>query len=179
MKTHIGDKLFEDIPRRVAKFRENRSRDVETPVDEKKYKLECWKLTCQFPTWQSPVWSSSRRHKWLITNQPLHESLVSLSSVRVHLQLTQSQSWLPWQGKGETRLLFRTTLSPALTQSHSVSLSLTQSHSVSHSLTQSHSVSLRVTQSHWVSLNLTQSHSVSVSRRLYLGNGARYEVIYY
>ena len=39
----------------------------------------------------------SHRHKWLITNHPLHESLMSLSSVRVHLQLMQSQNWLPWQ----------------------------------------------------------------------------------
>ena len=61
------------------------------------WKLECWQLTCQFPTWQSPVWSSTHRHKWLITNHPLHESLMSLSPVRVHLQLMQSQNWLPWQ----------------------------------------------------------------------------------
>ena len=61
------------------------------------YQLEYWQLTCQFPTWQSPVWSSSHRHKWLITNHPLHERLMSLSSARVHLQLMQSQNWLPWQ----------------------------------------------------------------------------------
>ena len=60
-------------------------------------KLECWQLTCQFPTWQSPVWSSSQCHKWLIPNHPLHESLMSLSSVRVNLQLMESQNWLPWQ----------------------------------------------------------------------------------
>ena len=30
-------------------------------------------------------------------NHPLHESLMSLSSVRVNLQLMQSQNWLPWQ----------------------------------------------------------------------------------
>jgi len=32
----IGDKLFQDIPRRVAKFCENRPRDVEKSVDGKK-----------------------------------------------------------------------------------------------------------------------------------------------
>jgi len=36
LNTAIGDKLFQDIPRRVAKFRENRSRDVENLVDGKK-----------------------------------------------------------------------------------------------------------------------------------------------
>jgi len=46
--------------------------------------IKCWQLTCQFPTWQSPAWNSSNRHKWLKTNHPLHESLISLSSVRVH-----------------------------------------------------------------------------------------------
>ena len=29
MNTPIGDKLFQDIPRRVAKFRENQPKDVE------------------------------------------------------------------------------------------------------------------------------------------------------
>jgi len=56
-----------------------------------------WQLTCQFTTWQSPAQSSSHFHKWLITNHPLHESIMSLSSIRVHLQLMQSQNWLPWQ----------------------------------------------------------------------------------
>jgi len=36
MNTPIGDKLFQDIPRRVAKFRENRPRDVEKSVDGKR-----------------------------------------------------------------------------------------------------------------------------------------------
>jgi len=36
MNTPIGDKLFQDIPRRVAKFRENRPSDVEKSVNEKK-----------------------------------------------------------------------------------------------------------------------------------------------
>ena len=35
MNTHIRDKLFQDIPRRVAKFRENRPRDDEKLVDGK------------------------------------------------------------------------------------------------------------------------------------------------
>ena len=35
MNTPIGDKLFQNIPRRVAKFRENRPRDVEKSVDGK------------------------------------------------------------------------------------------------------------------------------------------------
>jgi len=38
MNTPIGDKVFQDIPRRVAKFRENRRRDVEKSVDWKKNK---------------------------------------------------------------------------------------------------------------------------------------------
>jgi len=36
MNTPIRDQLFQDIPRRVAKFRENRPRDVENLVDGKK-----------------------------------------------------------------------------------------------------------------------------------------------
>ena len=36
MNIPIGDKLFQNIPRRVAKFRENRPRDVEKSVDGKK-----------------------------------------------------------------------------------------------------------------------------------------------
>ena len=36
MKTPIGDELFQDIPRRVVKFRDNRPRDVENLVDGKK-----------------------------------------------------------------------------------------------------------------------------------------------
>jgi len=34
MNTPIGDKLFQDILRRMAKFRENRPRDVKKLVDE-------------------------------------------------------------------------------------------------------------------------------------------------
>jgi len=36
MNTPIGDKLFQDIRRRMAKFRENLPRDVEKSVDGKK-----------------------------------------------------------------------------------------------------------------------------------------------
>jgi len=36
MNTPIEDKLFQDISHRVAKFRENRPRDVEKSVDGKK-----------------------------------------------------------------------------------------------------------------------------------------------
>jgi len=36
MNTPIGDKLFQGILRRVAKFRENQSRDLENSVDGKK-----------------------------------------------------------------------------------------------------------------------------------------------
>ena len=32
MNTHIGDKIFQEIPRRVAKFRKNRLGDVEISV---------------------------------------------------------------------------------------------------------------------------------------------------
>jgi len=35
MNTPIGDKLFQNIPRRVEKFRENRPRDVENQWTEK------------------------------------------------------------------------------------------------------------------------------------------------
>ena len=68
--------------------------------------LECWRLTCQFPTGQSPAWSSSdlRNHDFKEsdqqtrkTNHHLYESIMSLSPVRVHLRLTQSQNWLAWQ----------------------------------------------------------------------------------
>jgi len=37
MNTHIGDKIFQDTSRRVAKFRENRPRDVEKSVVGKRY----------------------------------------------------------------------------------------------------------------------------------------------
>jgi len=36
MNTPIGDRLFQNIPRCVAKFRENRPRDIENSVDGKK-----------------------------------------------------------------------------------------------------------------------------------------------
>ena len=36
MNTAIGDKLFQNIPRRVAMFRENRPRDVEKSMDGKR-----------------------------------------------------------------------------------------------------------------------------------------------
>ena len=36
MKTPIGDELFEDIPRGVANFDQNRPRDVENLVGGKK-----------------------------------------------------------------------------------------------------------------------------------------------
>jgi len=35
LNTPIGDKLFQDIPRHVAKFPENRPRDIEKSVDGK------------------------------------------------------------------------------------------------------------------------------------------------
>ena len=38
MNTHIGDKIFQDTLRRVAKFRENRPRDVEKSAVGKKDK---------------------------------------------------------------------------------------------------------------------------------------------
>jgi len=44
VNTPIEDKLFQDISRRVAKFRENRPSDVENSVDGKekiKKKLHC------------------------------------------------------------------------------------------------------------------------------------------
>ena len=44
MNTPIGRNQFQNIPRRVAKFRENRFRDVEKSLNEKKdmTKLEMW-----------------------------------------------------------------------------------------------------------------------------------------
>jgi len=41
MNSHIGDKIFQNTPRRAAKFRENRPRDVEKYVARKKIKLCC------------------------------------------------------------------------------------------------------------------------------------------
>jgi len=38
MNTHIGDKIFQDTPHRVAKFRENRPTNVEISVVGKKIK---------------------------------------------------------------------------------------------------------------------------------------------
>jgi len=45
----------------------------------------------------NPERATNRHRGWLKTNHPLYESLVSLFSVSVHLQLMQSQNWLPWQ----------------------------------------------------------------------------------
>jgi len=42
MNTPIGDKLFQDIPHRVANFRENRPKDVENSVDGKNKTPEMW-----------------------------------------------------------------------------------------------------------------------------------------
>jgi len=39
MNSHIGDKIFQNTPRRVAKFRENRPKDVEKCVVGKKDKI--------------------------------------------------------------------------------------------------------------------------------------------
>jgi len=110
MNTHIREKLFQEIPRRVAQFGENRPRYEEKSVDGKNYiKLECWQLTCQFPTGQSPAWSSSDRRNYdtresdqqtqglTENNRHLYESIMSLSPVRFHLQLMWSQNWWPWQ----------------------------------------------------------------------------------
>jgi len=41
MNIPVGDKLFQNIPRRVEQFRENRPRNDEKSVDGKKKKLEC------------------------------------------------------------------------------------------------------------------------------------------
>jgi len=38
MNAPTGKRLLQDIPRRVAKFRENRPRDVENSMDGKKIK---------------------------------------------------------------------------------------------------------------------------------------------
>jgi len=38
MNTHIGDKIFQDTPRHMAKFHENQPRDVEKSVVGKKAK---------------------------------------------------------------------------------------------------------------------------------------------
>jgi len=38
MSTHVGEKIFQNTPRRVAKFRENRPRDVEKSMVGKKIK---------------------------------------------------------------------------------------------------------------------------------------------
>jgi len=46
MNTPVGDRLFQDIPRRVAKLRENRPRDIEKSVVGKKHTTK---------TQQSPV----------------------------------------------------------------------------------------------------------------------------
>jgi len=42
MNTPIGDKLFQNIPRRVTKFRENRPRQVEKSVDGQKDETRMW-----------------------------------------------------------------------------------------------------------------------------------------
>jgi len=42
MNTRIGDRLFQGIPCRAAKFRENRPRDVEKSVEGKNKKTTMW-----------------------------------------------------------------------------------------------------------------------------------------
>ena len=72
MNTPIGDKLFQDIPRRVANFRENRPRDVENLVDGIKLKkTRMLAINVSIPN---------------LTVARLEQSL---SSIRVHLQLMQ------------------------------------------------------------------------------------------
>jgi len=44
-----------------------------------------------------PERATNRRRGWLKTNHHLYESIMSLSPVRAHMQLMQSQNWLPWQ----------------------------------------------------------------------------------
>jgi len=50
MNTPIGDKLFQDMPRCVAKFRENRPRDVEKSVDGKKIKNRMLAINVSIPS---------------------------------------------------------------------------------------------------------------------------------
>jgi len=45
MNTHIGDKIFQETPRRVAKFCKNRPRDVEKSVVGKKIKQHDQNIT--------------------------------------------------------------------------------------------------------------------------------------
>ena len=62
--TPTGDRLFQDIPRRVAKFHENSVQGRRKIGVYVKKKLESWQLTYQFTTWQSLVWSSFDRRKY-------------------------------------------------------------------------------------------------------------------
>jgi len=65
MNTPIGNKLSQDIPRGVAKFRENRPRDVERSVDEKKRKNsttktiagDCNKCRADSQRWKGMAWN--------------------------------------------------------------------------------------------------------------------------
>jgi len=45
MNTPVGDRPFQDIPRRVAKFCASRPRDVDKSVDRKKKKITRQKMT--------------------------------------------------------------------------------------------------------------------------------------
>jgi len=49
MNTPRGDSLFQIIPRRVAKFRENRPRDVEKSVDGKNKKTRMSAINVSIP----------------------------------------------------------------------------------------------------------------------------------
>jgi len=45
VNTHIGDRIFQDIARRVAKFRENRPWDIDKSVDGRNKKQHDQNIT--------------------------------------------------------------------------------------------------------------------------------------
>ena len=61
MNTPIGDRLFQDIPHPVAKFPENRPRDIEKSVERKKTKkINNTTKTCQSSAMWPTVTSSKK-----------------------------------------------------------------------------------------------------------------------
>jgi len=73
MNTPIGGRLFQYIPRRVAKFRENRPRVVEKLADENKEKTRILVIDVS-------IGESEQQTQGLTENKPsLYESSVSFT----------------------------------------------------------------------------------------------------
>ena len=82
MNTHIGDTIFQNTSRRVAKFRENRLRDDERSVDGKKIKKTRIKHRVAIAIIQLKLWP--------IKSQNVVAMATSLTSLRPSISAMSS-----------------------------------------------------------------------------------------